>query len=162
MFPSSRRVVSGNYSTTTVLRLSKNLTFPSTLGIPTAVQHTYFTIKLSTLISPLLVCDPQLLNPHPIPYLIPLPLYLMTVRLQHSPPALPQNMIPLTWPSPPVQLHPHRQIPHTHQRLTVPLSTQSLISHLMISLHHLQYPNSPSRSHKGGCFTHCDMFLLSR
>jgi len=158
MFPSSRRVASGNCSTTTVLRLSKNLTFPSTLGIPTAVQHTYFTIKLSTLISPLLACDPRLLNPH----LIPFPLYLMMARPQRSLLALPQNMIPPTWPSPPVQLHPHRQIPHTHQRLTVPPSTQSLISHLMISLHHRQYPNSPLRSHKEGCFTHCDMFLLSR
>ena len=162
MFPSSRRVVFGSCSTTTVLRLSENLIFPSTLGIPTAVQHTYFTIKLSTLISPLLACDPPLLNPHPILYLFPFPLHLMMVRLQRSLLALPQSMTPPTWPSPPVQPHPHHQIPHTHRRSTVPLYTLNLISHLMISLHHRQYPSSPLRSHKEGCFIHYDMFLLSR
>jgi len=162
MFPSSRQVVSGNCSTTTVLRLSKNLTFPSTLGIPTAVQHTYFIIKLSTLISPLLACDPPLLNPHLIPYLFLFPLHLMMVRLQRSLLALLQNMIPLTWPSPPVQPHLHHQILHTRRRSTVPLSTQNLISHLMISLHRRQYPNSPPRSHKEGCSTHYGTFPQSR
>ena len=162
MFPSSRRVVFGNCSTTTLSRPSKNLTFPSTLGIPTAVQHMYFTIKLSTLIFPLLACDPPLLNPHPNPYLFPFPLHLMMFRLRPSLLALPQSTIPLTWPSPPVQPHPHHQILHIHRRSTVPLYTQNLISHLMISLRHPQYPSSPPRSHKEGCFTHYGMFLLSR
>ena len=162
MFPSSRQVVSGNCSTTTVLRLSKNLTFPSTLGILTAVQHTYFIIKLSTLISPLLACDPPLLNPHLTPCLFLFPLHLTMVRLQRSLLALLQNMIPLTWPSPLVQPHPHHPILHTRRRSIVPLSTQNLTSHLMIFLHHRRYPNSPPRSHKEGCSTHYGTFLPSR
>lgn len=162
MSPSSRRVVFGNCSTTTVSRRSKNLTFPGTSGIPTAVQHTYFTIKLSISTFSLLACDRLLLNPPLIPYLFQFRSCQMMAGLRPSLLASPQNTIPLTWPSPPVQPHPHHQIPLTHQRSTALPSTQNSISHLTISLHHCQCLNNRPRSHKEGCSIRYDMFPLSR
>ena len=163
MFPSSRLEASGNCSTTTLSRRSKNLIFPSISAIPIAVQHTYFTTKLSTLIFPLLACGRPPPSPLLIPYLFQPPLRRKMVRLRHSLPASPRSMIPPTWPSPPVQPHLRHQILHTHQRSAVPPFTRNLISRLMTSLHRRRYLNSRRpKSHREGCSIRYDTFLRSR
>ena len=145
---------------TTTSRRSRSLTFPSTLGILTAVQHTYSTIKLLTLISPRLAYGRLPLNPPLIPPPFPslYPFRPMIVRLQHYLPDLPQSMILPIWLSLLVQPHLRHQIPHTRPRSTVPQLTQNLTSPLMTSLRHRQYRNSRPRSHRG-CSIRYDMPL---
>lgn len=145
-------------------RRSKNLTFPSTLGTPTAAQHTYSTTKPSTLISLLLACGPPFLHLSPTPFPLPplTPLRWTMVRPQHSLLASPQSTILPIWPSLPAQLLPHHQTPHTHRRSVVPLVTQNLIFRLMTSLRHHQYPNSRPRSLREGCSILYDTSLRSR